>query len=125
MMNVPDSVIIGKSPMKTVCSRISPVSLLTKRTVIESGPGRSGPSPALLDRELRLAELVLAELDGERAGVVLDRRDVVDRLPESPSFRNQSKDSRWLSNQVWGGLNPEDGCFETRKKTCARVAKQD
>ena len=37
MMNVPHSVIIGKSPMKTVCSRISPVSLLTKRTVIESG----------------------------------------------------------------------------------------
>ena len=37
MMKVPCSVIIGKSPMKTVCSRISPVSLLTKRTVIESG----------------------------------------------------------------------------------------
>ena len=37
MMNVPCSVIIGKSPMKTRCSRISPVSLLTKRTVIESG----------------------------------------------------------------------------------------
>ena len=31
----------------------------------------------------RLAELVLAELDGERAGVVLDRRDVVDRLAEA------------------------------------------
>ena len=28
-------------------------------------------------------ELVLAELDGERAGVVLDRRDVVDRLAEA------------------------------------------
>ena len=37
MMKVPHSVIIGKSPMKTVCSRISPVSLLTNRTVIESG----------------------------------------------------------------------------------------
>src|SRR5581483_9413647 len=39
---------------------------------------------ALLDRELRLPELVLAELDGERAGVVLDRRDVVDRLAQAP-----------------------------------------
>jgi hypothetical protein len=29
---------------------------------------------------LRIAELELAELDGERAGVILDRRDVVDRL---------------------------------------------
>ena len=38
---------------------------------------------ALLDRDRRLAELVLAELDGERAGVILDRRDVVDRLPQA------------------------------------------
>src|SRR5436190_1245660 len=39
--------------------------------------------PALLDRDRRRAELELAELDGERAGVVLDRRDVVDRLAET------------------------------------------
>src|SRR5207248_11659385 len=38
---------------------------------------------ALLDRELGLTEAVLAELDGERAGVVLDRRDVVDGLPQA------------------------------------------
>jgi len=31
MMNVPCSVMIGKSPMKTVCSLISPVSELRKR----------------------------------------------------------------------------------------------
>ncbi len=36
MMNVPNSVIIGKSPMKTPCSRISPVSLFTKRTFMLS-----------------------------------------------------------------------------------------
>ncbi len=42
---------------------------------------------ALLDRELRLTELVLAELDGESPGVVLDRRDVVDRLAET--FRQE------------------------------------
>src|SRR5205085_8402151 len=38
---------------------------------------------ALLDRDRRVAELVLAELDGERAGVILDRRDVVDRFSET------------------------------------------
>ena len=38
---------------------------------------------ALLDRELRHTELVVAELDGQRAGVILDRRDVVDRLAEA------------------------------------------
>ena len=38
---------------------------------------------ALRDRVLRLAELVLTELDREGAGVVRDRRDVVDRLAEA------------------------------------------
>src|SRR4051794_26099335 len=38
---------------------------------------------ALLDGELRRAEQVIGELDGERAGVVLDRRDVVDRLAKA------------------------------------------
>jgi hypothetical protein len=38
---------------------------------------------ALLDRELRLPELVLAELHGQRARVVLDWRDVVDCLPKA------------------------------------------
>src|SRR5439155_3216227 len=31
----------------------------------------------------RLSELVRAELDGERAGVILDRRDVVDRFAQA------------------------------------------
>ena len=37
MMNVPWSVIMGKSPMKTFCSLISPDSRLTKRTVMNNG----------------------------------------------------------------------------------------
>ncbi len=37
MMNVPAGVMSGKSPMNTRCSRISPVSRLTKRTVMLSG----------------------------------------------------------------------------------------
>ena len=39
---------------------------------------------ALLDRRGRLVEVELAEVDGEVPGVVLDRRDVVDRLPQAP-----------------------------------------
>jgi hypothetical protein len=39
--------------------------------------------PALLDSDRGIAELVLAEFHGERAGVVLDRGDVVDRLPQA------------------------------------------
>ena len=37
MMKVPRSVIIGKSPMKTVCSLISPVAAFMKRAVTKSG----------------------------------------------------------------------------------------
>src|SRR5207247_3532867 len=37
----------------------------------------------LLDRELGLTEPVRAELHRQRAGVVLDRRDVVDRLAQA------------------------------------------
>jgi len=50
------------------------------RTRVERGLVGQILFAALLDGELRIAELELAELDGERAGVVLDRRDVVDRL---------------------------------------------
>jgi hypothetical protein len=37
MMKVPRSVIHGKSPMNTVCSRISPVSRFWNATVTFSG----------------------------------------------------------------------------------------
>ena len=37
MMNVPQSVIHGKSPMKTDCSRISPVSRFWNATLTVSG----------------------------------------------------------------------------------------
>ena len=40
---------------------------------------------ALLDGELRITKAVIGELDGQRAGVVLDRRDVVDGLAQSVS----------------------------------------
>ena len=42
---------------------------------------------ALLQRRDGRVELELAELDGEVAGVVLDRRDVVDRLAQPPVLR--------------------------------------
>ena len=45
---------------------------------------------ALLDRILRLAEAVLAELEDEVAGEVLDRRDRIERFPK-PSVMNHLK----------------------------------
>ena len=37
MMNVPRPVMMGKSPMKTSCSLISPVALLTNSASTKSG----------------------------------------------------------------------------------------
>ena len=42
---------------------------------------------ALLDRRDRIVEVELAEVDGEVAGVVLDRRDVGDRLAQAALLR--------------------------------------
>ena len=49
---------------------------------------------ALGDRELGRPELVRTELHRERTGVVLDRRDVVDRLPEA--FLHEPLEGRLL-----------------------------
>jgi len=70
--------------MNTDCSRISPVSRLMKATVTGQR-ARVGEVllAALLERCDRLVEDELTELDGEIACVVLDRRDVVDRLAQA------------------------------------------
>src|SRR5439155_19805408 len=49
---------------------------------------------ALLNRDRRLAELVVAEFDGESARVVLDRRNVVDRLAKT--FLQEPSERRLL-----------------------------
>ena len=67
--------------MKTVCSLISPVSLLMKAAVDEERT-REGHVLlfALVLVELGLLEAVREELESEVAGEVLDRRDVPERL---------------------------------------------
>jgi hypothetical protein len=59
--------------MNTDCSRISPVGqiLLT----------------ALLQARHRLIKRELAERDGQVAGVVLDGRDIIDRLTQTTRLR--------------------------------------
>jgi hypothetical protein len=80
MMNVPLSVITGKSPMKTVWDLIVPSSLLRNSAVTNSG-ARVGVVLllALLDGVLRVLEAVVQE--GLRAILplaVLDRGDLVE-----------------------------------------------
>ena len=89
MMNVPLSVIIGKSPMKTVCSLISPVLAVGEPGPHEDrGRVRHVLLFALLHRELgRRAQVLVIrielELELEVLGEVLDRADVAEGLREA------------------------------------------
>ena len=71
MMNVPLSVIIGKSPMKTVCSLISPVVAFMNRARTKIGAGVGHVLLlALLHRELgRRAQVGVVRVElAARAG---------------------------------------------------------
>ena len=74
---------------------------------------------ALLDGDRGVAELVLGELDGERAGVILDRRDVVDRL--SQALLQEPPEGRLLDVDQVGKV---EDVLETRK-TFARTRRSD
>ena len=63
---------------------------------------------ALVDVELGGVELVVAELHGEAAGVVLDRGDVVDRLPQS--VLHEATEAGYLNVDQVGDV---DNPFET------------
>ena len=84
MMKVPRSVIIGKSPMKTVCSLISPVCAFMNRAVTKSGRGvRHVALTALVLRVLRRVEDVVGQLELQLTGEILDRRDVAEDLRDT------------------------------------------
>src|SRR5262249_57953110 len=73
----------------------------------------------LLDRKLGLTEAVVAELDGERSGVVLDRRDVVDRLAEA--FAEEPVEGLPLDVDQVGEV---ENVLETRERL-ARARRSD
>ncbi len=70
------------------------------------------------DRVLRRAELVVAELDRQRAGVVGDRRDVVDRSRAGPPPGTTGRTPSGCRSG-WGGRGRASGA----KTTCARAAQ--
>ena len=84
MMNVPLSVIIGKSPMKTVCSLISPVVAFMKRARTKIGAEKV-MSFSLHSSTVNLgggrrswSDAVELQLQAELAGEVLDGTDVAE-----------------------------------------------
>ena len=85
---------------------------LSRLAVDESDGHRQGTGirevllAALVERRDRLVERELAELDGEVAGVVLDRRDVVDRLAQTAALRvGQPRERAALDVNQVGDVN--------------------
>ena len=94
---------------------------LARLTVDEADRDRQRPRvrevllTALVQRSDRLVERELPELHGEIAGVVLDRRDVVDRLAQAPSlWLNQPGEGLLLDVDEVGNLNR---LVEARERT--------
>ena len=74
MMNTPFSVMIGKSPRKTCCSLISPVEPVHEPGGDEQRLGVVGVALlGVFETHLRLAEAMIRQFEGERAGEILDR----------------------------------------------------
>jgi len=94
MTNVPFSVIMGKSPIKTVCSLISPVSLFMKVAVTKSGAEK------VMSFSLHSWTVCFggskrcSPKSSWRLPVKSSTGDMSRKVSFRPSWRNQSKDSR-------------------------------
>src|SRR5262245_39492625 len=122
--NVPLSVIMGKSPMKTVCSLISPVEALTNRARTKMGAEyvmsfslhsstenlgggrRSSSSGSNSNSSCRVS---VKSLMGEISANVSFR----------PSWRNQSKDFRWIA--IRSGSGRASSMFANEYRSRMRV----
>ena len=122
--NVPLSVIMGKSPMKTVCSLISPVEALTNRARTKMGAEyvmsfslhsstenlgggrRSSSSGSNSSSSCRVS---VKSLMGEISANVSFR----------PSWRNQSKDFRWIA--IRSGRGRASSMFANEYRSRMRV----
>jgi hypothetical protein len=103
MMNVPLAVIMGKSPMKTVCSLISPVSLLMKAAVTKRGREKVmsfslHSSSSNLESSKRCPRNWSARLP-----VKSSIGEISLRISFRPSLRKLSNDSFWTAIRLGGG----------------------
>jgi hypothetical protein len=103
MMNVPLSVIIGKSPMKTVCSLISPVSLLMKADVTKSGREKVMSFSLHSDSSNFGSSKRCPKNCSARLPVKSSIGEMSLSVSPSPVLRNQSNDSFCTEIRLGGG----------------------
>ena len=97
MMNVPRSVIMGKSPMKTVCSLISPVCAFMKRAVTNSGRANVMSRSRHSSSEYFGGSKMWSESSSLSWPVKSSIGEMSARTSATPCSRNHSNDSRWTA----------------------------
>ena len=103
MMKVPRSVIMGKSPMKTSCSLISPVVLLTNIASTNSGAEKVA-SLSLHSSSVNFCSLKACfPKCSWNCSVKSSIGETSSRTSFRPSARSQSKDSRWMPTRSGSG----------------------
>src|SRR5205814_1889464 len=111
MMNVPFSVIIGKSPMKTVCSLISPVWAFMKRAVTKRGREKVISFSLHSSSEYFGGSNSGSASSSFREPVKSSMGDMSVRVSAIPSSRNDLNESRCRAthNPLWYLLQLDGG----------------
>ena len=97
MMNVPRLVIMGKSPMKTVCSLISPVPAFMKRAVTKSGRANVMSRSRHSSSECFGGSKTWSASSSFSWPVKSSIGEMSRRTSATPSSRNHSNDLRWTA----------------------------
>ena len=127
MMKVPLSVIIGKSPMKTVCSLISPVAAFMKRARTKIGAEKVMSFSLHSSTENlgggRRSSSFGSNSSSSRSVSVKSLIGLMSRkVSASPLSRNQRNDSRWMA--IRSGSGSASSRFANEYRSRMRVGKE-
>ena len=121
MMKTPFSVIIGKSPRKTCCSLISPVSRLMNRAVTKSG-WRSSASCSLASSMVSGGSPKRCSVNSSaRYPVKSSIGEISSKISFRPFSRNHLKDSCWTASS--SGRGSTSGILANDRRWATREVK--
>src|SRR5882724_1647316 len=121
MMKVPFSVIIGKSPMKTVCSLISPVWAFMKRAVTKRGLEKVMSFSLHSSSEYFGGSNSGSASSNFREPVKSSMGEISVRVSAMPSSRNHLNESRCTATRSGSGMTSRSFANEKRCRAARRA----
>ena len=121
MMNVPFSVIIGKSPMKTVCSLISPVWAFMKRAVTKRGREKVMSFSLHSSSEYFGGSNSGSASSSFKEPVKSSMGEMSVRVSAIPSSRNHLNESRCTATRSGSGMTSRSFANEKRCRAARRA----